>query len=112
MDIKIYSGCPCLLRDSDNSFCLNEAELTEVFLVNSKEFRSLSGEQKICYNAVIEGKDGYLLCPSTGKHVKIKGRKVKGKVFSEVYNAVKLVFVDPSLCTQCLFNILSEGFVP
>lgn len=108
MDIKIYSGCPCLLCDGDKSFCLNESELTEVLLVNSKGFPPRSGGQRVCYNAVMEGEDGYLLCPSTGKHVKVRGRKVESKVFSEVYNAVKLVFADPTLCTQCLYNMLSE----
>ncbi|MBS7288683.1 MAG: hypothetical protein KIH01_08080 [Candidatus Freyarchaeota archaeon] len=108
MSPKAYRGCPCLMRDKQKAFCLNEEGLPEVLLVSTEGDALLWGEQGVCHNTVLAGRDGYLQCPSTGSHVKVRGESIPNDLFEETYNLAKLAFTDPSSCTQCLYNLLAS----
>lgn len=108
MSHKAYRGCPCLLRDKQRAFCLNEENLPEVSLVSTEGDAPLWGEKGVCHNIVLAGEDGYLQCPSTGSHVKVRGENISNDLFEETYNLAKLAFTDPSSCTQCLYNLLAS----
>ncbi len=108
MNLKAYRGCPCLLQENRKAFCLNEETLTEVVLIPAEGEVLLWEEQGICHNTVLAGEDGYVQCPSTRSHVKIKGKKISNEFFEEIYSLARLAFTDPSSCTQCLYNLLAS----
>ncbi len=111
LNVKVYRGCPCLLQDEHETYCLNEKDFLEVVLIQIEEgVPPAVGERGICYNMVIAGEDGYLHCSSTRNHIKIKGELIPNEFFEETYNLARLAFTDPTSCTQCLYNLLSSNF--
>lgn len=106
---RIFSICPCLLKDREEYFCLGRDELHPLSLLIPLNFETdlPINEEDVCLDTVYADSFGRICCGSTGLPIKVKGKLVFEEMFSELYRLATSLFNPEDICRECMYNLLS-----